>query len=169
MTRRLEDGTDGAGAAGGRQVLDVFVIDPDIADMGEGEGHDLAGIGGIGEDLLVTRERGIEADLGLADAGLAKPLALDHGAVGEDEKGGDLFGRPGRGCSSHQALLRVDCAQLSRDFSIETMSAADHMTRLEAAEGDSDRMKTTTVSSQGGHNRESGSRGQLSLNIPAVK
>ncbi len=45
-----------------RQRLDVFVIGADNADMGKGEGDDLSGIGGIGEDLLIARHRGVEAD-----------------------------------------------------------------------------------------------------------
>ena len=35
--------------------LDVLSVGADIADMREGEGDDLAGIGGIGEDLLDSR------------------------------------------------------------------------------------------------------------------
>src|ERR1051326_1395031 len=46
----------------GRQRLDVLGIGPDIADMREGEGDDLPGVGGVGHDLLVAGHRGIEAD-----------------------------------------------------------------------------------------------------------
>ena len=46
-----------------REGLDVFVIGADDADMGKGEGDDLPGIGGIGEDLLIAGHRGVEADL----------------------------------------------------------------------------------------------------------
>ena len=41
----------------------VFRVGPDIADMGEGEGDYLAGIGGIGEDFLIAGDRGVETDL----------------------------------------------------------------------------------------------------------
>jgi len=42
-----------------------------IADMREGESDDLPGIGRVGEDLLVARHRGVEADL--ADGGAGGP------------------------------------------------------------------------------------------------
>jgi hypothetical protein len=48
---------------GGFVILGVHA---DIADMGEGEGHDLPGIGGVGHDLLIARHRGVEAQLGHA-------------------------------------------------------------------------------------------------------
>ncbi len=51
----LEDGADRAGARRRVQILDVLVIGADIADMRKGEGDDLAGIGGIGEDFLDSR------------------------------------------------------------------------------------------------------------------
>ena len=60
----LEDGADGAGAGGRVEVFDVLVIGADIADMREGEGDDLAGIGRVGEDFLVAGQRGVEADFG---------------------------------------------------------------------------------------------------------
>jgi hypothetical protein len=47
----LEDRADRAGASRRRQVLDVFVVGADIADVREGEGDDLAGIGRVGQDL----------------------------------------------------------------------------------------------------------------------
>ena len=40
-----------------------FAIASGIADLRVGEGHDLPGIGGIGEDLLVAGHRGIENHL----------------------------------------------------------------------------------------------------------
>ena len=43
--------------------LQILVIGADIADMGEGEGDDLRGIGGIGHHLLIAGHRGVEADL----------------------------------------------------------------------------------------------------------
>ena len=56
-------------ARGGIDALDVLEIGADIADMGEGEGDDLPGIGGIGDDLLVAGHRGVEADLAHRVAG----------------------------------------------------------------------------------------------------
>ena len=68
--------------------------------MREGEGDDLAEIGGICQELLITRQRRVEADFGLDLAGRADALALDHGAVGKNEEGGRLFSGPW-GCRGH--------------------------------------------------------------------
>jgi hypothetical protein len=62
----LKIDADGAVAGGGRQVFNVLVIGADIADMREGEGDDLAEIGGIGEDFLVAGQRRVEADFRLS-------------------------------------------------------------------------------------------------------
>ncbi len=65
--RRLGDvGAQHDAARRRRRRLDVVAIGADIADMREGEGDDLAGIGGIGDDLLIAGHAGVEADL--ADA-----------------------------------------------------------------------------------------------------
>lgn len=61
----LEDDADRAVACSRRQVLDVFLVRADIADMREGEGNDLAEIGRIRQDFLISRQRGVEADFGL--------------------------------------------------------------------------------------------------------
>src|SRR5215470_7634475 len=68
--------------------FDVLVVGADIADVGEGEGDDLPGIGGIGEDLLIAGHRGVEADLADRVPGGAKALSLEHGAVSKDEERG---------------------------------------------------------------------------------
>ena len=89
-----------ARARRGRHVdgFDVFFVGADIADMREGEGDDLPGVGGIGEDFLVTRHRGIEADLADGGAGGAEAKALEYGAIGQHEEGGGLwFGPAGIG------------------------------------------------------------------------
>ena len=69
---------DAADARERRHVhrLDVLVVGADVADMGEGEGDDLAGVGGVGQDLLVAGHRGVEADLarGVADRADAAPF-----------------------------------------------------------------------------------------------
>ena len=91
----LEDRADRAGAGGRVEVLDVLVIGADIADMREGEGDDLAGIGRIGEDLLVAGQRRVEADFGDRAAGRAQPAPLDHRAVGKNQQRGRRFARPG--------------------------------------------------------------------------
>ena len=85
-----------ARARRGRHVhgLDVVLVGADIADMGEGEGDDLPGIGGIGEDLLVAGHGGVEAHLAHRMAGRAEAHAFDHGAVGEHEQRGRPWAPP---------------------------------------------------------------------------
>ena len=63
--------------------------------MREGEGDELAGIGGIGEDLLVTGHRGIEADFADRVAFGAEAEAFQHGAVGQHQERGRFVVRPG--------------------------------------------------------------------------
>ena len=74
-------------ARGGVDALDVLEIGADIADMGEGEGDDLPGIGGIGDDLLVAGHRGVEADLADRVAGRADALAPKDRAIGQHQRG----------------------------------------------------------------------------------
>ena len=85
-----------AAHAAGRQAprLHVFGVGADIADMREGEGDDLPGIRRVGQDLLIAGHRGIEANLADGDAGGARALALDHRAVGQNEKRGRRLDRP---------------------------------------------------------------------------
>src|SRR6516225_5440277 len=66
--------------------LDVLVVGADIADMREGEGDDLLGIGRIGQDLLIASHRGIEADLADRVPRGAEALSFEYGAVGKDEE-----------------------------------------------------------------------------------
>ena len=101
----LQNAAADAGGGGEVDGLDVLVIDADIADMGKGEGDDLAGIGGVGEDLLVAGHGGIEADLADGLAGRADAMALDHGPVGEDEERGRARIMPAG--SSHLVFRRV--------------------------------------------------------------
>ena len=49
----------------GATALPILVIDPVVADLGIGHGHDLAMIGGVGEDLLVSRHARVEDDLAI--------------------------------------------------------------------------------------------------------
>ncbi|MCY1238587.1 hypothetical protein D9M72_513320 [compost metagenome] len=98
----LEDDADRAVACCRRQVFDVFVIGADIADVREGEGDDLAEIGGVRQDFLIARQRRVEADFRLHLAGRADALAFDHGAVGQNEQCGWFFSGP-CGCRGHRS------------------------------------------------------------------
>ena len=83
--------------------LDVFFVGADIADVREGEGDDLPGIRGVGEDLLIAGHGGVEADLADRGAGGAQAEALQHGPVGQHQKrrrlglSPSLAGSPGAG------------------------------------------------------------------------
>jgi hypothetical protein len=77
--------------------FDILVIGADIADMREGEGDELAGIGGIGNHLLIAGHRGVEDQLADHGAGGTDRLAVKDRAVGEHQ------GRGGKGstCRLH--------------------------------------------------------------------
>ncbi len=80
--------------AGGDGVcrLVVLGLDADVADMGEGEGHDLPGIGRIGHDLLIAGHRGVEAEFGRHRSLGAEAVAVEEGSVGQREAGGGRLG-----------------------------------------------------------------------------
>ena len=49
----------------GRRLSSILVVDPVIADLGVGHRHDLTVIGGVGQDLLITRHARVEDDLAI--------------------------------------------------------------------------------------------------------
>ena len=112
----LEDRADSTGARGRVEVLDVLGVGADIADMREGEGDDLAGIGGIGKDLLVAGERGVEAHFRDRRSGGAEAAALDHRAVGKHQKGGRLLSGPGGGGRGHGGTPVRRCKRSAGPF-----------------------------------------------------
>ena len=71
-------------AHGRGQGLDILGIGAHDADMGKGEGHDLPGIGGIGQDFLITGHGGVEADLAQARAQRAEAGAFE-GAIRQQQ------------------------------------------------------------------------------------
>ena len=75
-------------AHGGRDGFDVFLIRADDADMGKGEGDDLPGVGRIGQDLLISRHRGVEADFAHRARLGAKGVAFERGPVGQHQNAG---------------------------------------------------------------------------------
>ena len=66
---------DEAGDLGARR-LDVLAVDAVVADVGVRHRDDLAGVGGVGQHLLVAAERGVEDHLagGLARRGRSRAL-----------------------------------------------------------------------------------------------
>ena len=78
-------------ACGDGGGLDVLGVGADVADMREGEGDDLAGIGRVGQRLLVAGHAGVEADLahGRGRSGMrAEAAAPEHRSIGQHERGG---------------------------------------------------------------------------------
>ena len=93
----LENCANRAVTGGRAEVFDVFVVGADIADMRKREGDDLAGIGRIGQNLLIAGKRGVEADFGDDDSRRAEPAAFDQGPVGKHQQCRWLEFSPARG------------------------------------------------------------------------
>ena len=74
-------------AHGGLGRLEILEVDAVVADQRIGHGDDLAGVGGIGEDLLISGHRGVENDLALTGAGAAEDTACQDRAILEGEFG----------------------------------------------------------------------------------
>ena len=70
----------------GRDGLHVLLVGADVADMREGEGDDLGGVGGVGQNLLIARHRGVEADLSDRRALRTQAPTPIESAVGEDQR-----------------------------------------------------------------------------------
>ena len=70
--------------------FDVVLVGADIADMRKGKRDDLPGVGRVGEDFLVTRHGGVEADLADRMSGRAEPEAFEYGSVSQHQKRGRL-------------------------------------------------------------------------------
>jgi hypothetical protein len=73
--------------------LDILGIGADIADMGESEGDNLPGIGGISHHLLIAGHRGVKAQLAHARADPAKAPAPQDAAIAEDKRASGPGGR----------------------------------------------------------------------------
>ena len=79
----------------GCERFDIFLIGTDIADMREGEGDDLPGIGRIGQGFLIAGHARVEADLGdgLAlgpEAAAPKDAAISQHQAGGGARGGGI-------------------------------------------------------------------------------
>jgi len=73
--------------------FDVEEVDPRVADERIGHRDDLALVGGVGQDFLVTGHGGVETDFAIDGEGRAEREAAPDGAVFEGEKGG-IHGAP---------------------------------------------------------------------------
>ena len=91
----MQDHAARAGRRGEVHRFDVFLVGADIADVGEREGDDLPGIGGISEDLLVAGHRGVEADFPDRMPARTEAGAFEHGTVGQHQDGGGSGLGPG--------------------------------------------------------------------------
>ena len=70
--------------------FDILRIAAVISDFGGGQRDELPGVGGVGQDLLITAHAGVEHRFsGRVDGGAEAPAAEDR-AVGEREEGGAL-------------------------------------------------------------------------------
>ena len=55
----------------GRRGLDILIVGTHISDVRKGEGDDLAGIGWVGQNLLVAGHGGVKHELADVESGLA--------------------------------------------------------------------------------------------------
>ncbi len=89
----MEHAAAHAGGSGGVHRLGVLLVHADIADMREGEGDDLPGIGRVGQDFLIAGHRRVEADLARRLADGAEAEAFQHRAISQyEERGRARFG-----------------------------------------------------------------------------
>src|SRR5262249_17438278 len=77
--------------------LSVLPIGADIADVREGEGDDLSGVGGVGQDLLVAGHGSVEAHLTDGRASGAEAVTGNHRAVRQHESPSQRNFDPGFG------------------------------------------------------------------------
>ena len=66
----------------------VFGVDAGVADVREGENHDLPRVGRIGHDLLIAGHRGVEAHLGNRCSPCAKAMAMKMRPIRKSQAGG---------------------------------------------------------------------------------
>jgi hypothetical protein len=84
-----------AGQSSQVRRLDVLVVNADVANMWKGEGNDLAGIRGIGQNLLIARHRGIETNLTDGAAFGAQAPPGNNRSIGKNEARSRRSLRPG--------------------------------------------------------------------------
>ena len=78
---------DNQAACRRNHALKVFRRRADVADVREGEGDDLAGVGGIGENLLVAGDAGVEADFADVRANRADSASPKHRSIAQNQYG----------------------------------------------------------------------------------
>ena len=87
--------------------LVIVIVGAVIAEVGRGEGDDLAGIGGVADDLLIAAHDGVEDQLARRDAALgfgSEQFALKDRTVGENQVSQAEFGcrMPGASRAAHR-------------------------------------------------------------------
>ncbi len=103
-----------ARARGEVRGLGVLGVGADVADVREGEGDDLAGVGGIGQHLLVARHGGVEAHLADGAPGRAEAHAGNHRPVVQHQAGRGGHLGPGRGRGGHRLCSSLGSRSPSR-------------------------------------------------------
>ena len=75
--------------AGGKHAaaLFIFAVGAGVADMRIGEGNDLLGIRGVGENFLIAAHRSVEHHLARSGAVMADRSAVKHAAVCQHKNG----------------------------------------------------------------------------------
>jgi len=125
--RRGDRGVQHRAARPGRRRhadgFDVLFVGADVADMRKGEGDDLAGIGRIGQDLLVAGHRGVEAHLTHGMAGGAEAEAFQHRSVGEHEERRGLRLGPAAIALGRDRLCHVHQSPKSRNAQVAAIAA----------------------------------------------
>src|SRR5262245_23081833 len=84
--RSTDDATSDTRRGGEIRGLDVLLVRSGVTNMWKGEGDDLAGIGGVGQNLLIAGHGGVEADLADGAALGTESPAFDDRAIVEDEQ-----------------------------------------------------------------------------------
>ena len=85
--RRMHNAAPDARGGGEVRCLDVLGIGAGVADVREGKHHDLPGIGRVGEDFLISGNRGVEANLACGLSNRANAEALNNQAIGQNNRG----------------------------------------------------------------------------------
>ncbi len=88
-------------------AFNILAVRTDIADVREGEGDDLRGIGGIGQHLLIAGHRGVEAHLTHGCAHSPESPTPDHCPIGQNKDSGRARRLRAERCGVGHGALRL--------------------------------------------------------------